>query len=162
KRDLDRYREATPVKVQWWAKRVLEPGARAVVRVLPEQPERTVSTRDARPQDFPPAAFTPPAPQTFTLGNGVPVMLWRERGLPVRLWRRAELPLVGIRWLFRTGGPIDPPSRAGLGGLAAQMTEEGAGDRDALAFAGALQSLGATYHAGAAEESASAGITVLK
>src|SRR5262249_24559983 len=66
KRDLDRYRTATPVKVQWWAKKILDPGAPAIVRVLPEQPERPPSARDSRPQDFAAAAFNPAAPQTFS------------------------------------------------------------------------------------------------
>jgi predicted Zn-dependent peptidase len=78
------------------------------------------------------------------------------------LWRKPELPLVGLTWVFRAGGPIDAPERAGLATLAAQMTEEGAGDLDALKFAGALQSLGATYGADADLESASAHLTVLK
>ncbi len=152
KRDLDRYRGATAAKVQWWAKKLLDPGARAVIRVLPEQPEHTASARDTRPQDDAPATFNPTPPQTFSLGNGVPVMLWRK----------PELPLVGVTWLFRAGGPIDPPDRAGLASLAAQMTEEGAGDLNALQFAAALQTLGATYSAGAEMESASAHLTVLK
>jgi predicted Zn-dependent peptidase len=37
KRDLDRYRNATPEAVQAWAKKVLTPGARLIVRVLPEE-----------------------------------------------------------------------------------------------------------------------------
>jgi predicted Zn-dependent peptidase len=152
KRDLDRYRNASPIKVQWWAKKILDPAARAIVRVLPEQPERAPSARDQRPEDLSPATFTPPAPQTFTLSNGVPVMLWRK----------PELPLVGVSWLFRAPGPIDAPARAGLAPLAAQMTEEGAGSLNALEFAAALQALGATYDAGAGMESASAHMTVLK
>jgi predicted Zn-dependent peptidase len=152
KRDLDRYRSATPTKVQWWAKRILDPGARAIVRVVPEEPERAASARDSRPQDFAPKAFDPTPPQTFTLSSGVPVMLWRKPALP----------LVSVSAQFRGNGPLDEPARAGLAGLAAQMTEEGAGNLDALAFASALQSLGAAYNAGAGEESASASLTVLK
>jgi predicted Zn-dependent peptidase len=40
KRDLDRYRQATPESVQGWAKKVLTPGARLIVRVLPEEPRQ--------------------------------------------------------------------------------------------------------------------------
>jgi zinc protease len=38
KRDLDRYRNATPESVHGWAKKVLTPAARLIVRVLPEDP----------------------------------------------------------------------------------------------------------------------------
>jgi predicted Zn-dependent peptidase len=152
KRDLDRYRESTPAKVQFWAKRVLDPSARAIVRVLPEQPEHTASGRDKRPQDFAPSQFTPAAPETFALSNGLPIMLWRK----------PELPLVGMQLVFKSPGTFDPPERAGLATLAAQMTEEGAGDLNALQFAAALQGLGATYSAGAGQETAIASMTVLK
>lgn len=152
KRDLDRYRNATTTGVQGWAHKVLDPNDRLVVRVLPEEPEHTASARDQRPQDWPPASFDPRSPETFTLKNGVQVMLWRK----------PELPLVATSLLFRGDGPLDTPDRAGLAGLAVQMTEEGAGDLDALQFAAALQALGATYHSGASQESASAGVTVLK
>jgi predicted Zn-dependent peptidase len=53
KKDLDRYRNATGVKVQWWAKKVLNLGERAIVRVLPEEPEHAASARDQRPADLP-------------------------------------------------------------------------------------------------------------
>ena len=51
KRDLDRYRTATPASVLATAKQVLTPNARVVFRVLPEQPKRAPSARDARPPD---------------------------------------------------------------------------------------------------------------
>jgi predicted Zn-dependent peptidase len=152
KRDLDRYRTATPAKVQWWAKRVLDPGQRAIITVLPEQPQHSASARDQRPEGLPPKAFDPTPPQAFALSSGVSVMLWRK----------PELPLAAITAVFAGSGPLDEPARAGLAGLAAQMTEEGAGDLDALQFASALQSLGASYNTAVAQESASAGITVLK
>lgn len=152
KRDLDRYRNASPAKVQYWAKRVLDPGARLVMRVLPEQPERGVSPRDNRPGDLANSPFKPAEPRTFKLSNGIPVMLWTK----------PELPLVGVTLLSTNHGPFDPPEHAGLAGLAARMTEEGAGTLDAVQFASALQALGAVYNASAGQESAAATLTVLK
>lgn len=152
KRDLDRYRNASPARVQWWAKRVLDPKARAIIRVLPEEPARETSARDHRPADFPPSGFDPTPPRQFSLSSGIPVMLWTK----------PDLPLVAVSAVFAPGGPVDDPARPGLAGLAAQMTEEGAGNLDALQFAAALQSLGAVYNAGADRESVWAGITVLK
>jgi predicted Zn-dependent peptidase len=108
--------------------------------------------RDQRPQDFPPSDFTPPAPVSFKLSNGVPVMLWSKR----------ELPLVAATVLFKEGGPLDAPAQAGRSELTAKMLGEGAGDLDATAFADAVQSLGATFGSSAGTESATVGLTVLK
>jgi len=152
KRDLDRYRSATVAGVREWAAKVLSPQDRLILRVLPEEPERTASARDTRPADLAPSPFTPPAPEMLSLKNGMRVMLWNK----------PELPLISASVLFRSSGPIDSPGRAGLAGLTAQMTDEGAGDLDALQFAAALQALGASYSAGASQESASASVTTLK
>jgi zinc protease len=151
-RDLDRFRNATPESVRKWATEVLTPGARAIVRVLPEEPQRPESPRDKRPGDLAAKPYTPQAPETFTLKNGVPVMLWR----------RAELPLVAASLVIRPGGAIDTPERAGLTDLTAQMLDEGAGDRDALGFAQAVQSLGATFNAGADHEMITVSMSSLK
>jgi zinc protease len=152
KRDLDRYRNATPQRVQEWARKVLTQDSRLIVRVLPEQPERVPSARDTRPQDFDSKPFSPAEPETFTLSNGVPVMFWR----------RPELPLVSVQALFVPGGPLDGPEHAGRSGLTAQMLEEGAGSLNAVEFGDAMQSLGASFNAWASMESAGASLTVLK
>ncbi len=152
KRDLDRYRNATPAKVQWWAMQTLDPARRAIIRVLPEEPERADSGRDKRPADGTAPAFTPQAPQSFTLSNGIPVMLWSK----------PELPLIALNVQFQPGGALTDPAKAGLPYLAAGMIEEGAGNLDALQFASAMQGLGARFNAGAGDESASVSLTVLK
>jgi zinc protease len=152
RRDLDRYRAATPQAVHAWARRVLTQDSRLVLRVLPTEPEREASPRDQRPPDLAVGDFDPPAPETFTLPNGVPVMLWTK----------PELPIVSMRVLFTPGGPLDTPATAGLSNLAAQMLDEGAGDYSAEQFADAVQALGATFSASAGGESASAGLTVVR
>jgi predicted Zn-dependent peptidase len=152
KRDLDRYRAATPRQVQEWAKRVLTPGSRLIVHVLPEEPQRTDSPRDQRPADAPQKPFALQKPQTFTLKNGVNVMFWPRR----------ELPLVAAQLISVPGGPLDAPSNAGRSGLAAQMMEEGAGSLNATQFSDLMQSLGATFGAYAGPESAGASLLVLK
>jgi predicted Zn-dependent peptidase len=151
-RDLDRYRHATVESVRDWARRTLTPAARGIIWVRPQQAERPASARDERPAAMASRSFEMPEPETFPLRNGVRVMLWR----------REAVPLVSVGVLLRPGRALDGPGRAGLAGLAAAMTEEGAGDRDAVAFAAALRALGATYSAGAEKETASASLTVLK
>lgn len=152
KQDLDRYRAATPDGVREWARTVLTQDSRCVMRILPAEPERGESPRDARPTDLPPQPFNPPAPDTFTLASGLPVMLWTK----------PELPIVSMQILFTPGGPLDDPAHAGRSGLTAQMLEEGAGTYSAEAFADAMQSLGATFGAGADVESAAVSLTVVK
>jgi predicted Zn-dependent peptidase len=151
-RDLDRYRKATPAMVQQWAKQVLDPARRAIVRVLPEQPERRPSARDEQPEPGETGAFAPPMPTTFTLHNGI----------PVHVWSRPALPLVSLQLVCIPGTLVTEPARAGLPSLTASLMQEGAGNRDALAFADAMQSLGAAYGIGADHETGNASLTVLR
>ncbi|MEX2220051.1 MAG: pitrilysin family protein [Phycisphaerales bacterium] len=151
-RDLDRYRKATPGSVRGWAQRVINPAERLVMRVLPEEPERTQTARDARPVDLARATFSPPPPEEFALGNGMKVMLWPK----------PELPLVAAAVVFAPGGALYTPERAGLPALAAKMLDEGAGDLDALAFSAAMQSLGAQMSATTSQEAAGVSLIVLK
>jgi len=152
KRDLDRYRKATPADVQRWAAATLKPDARVIIRVLPEAPQPEASAREKRPSDLAAASFTPPAPESFTLSNGLKVMLWRK----------PELPLVAMKLIVHPGRWLQPNDEAGLAELMATMLGEGAGDRDALAFENAVQTLGATFGAAADHESIAVSMTTLK
>ncbi len=152
KRDLDRYRNATTAAIKDWSTKTLTPDARVVVHVLPTEPEREESARDTRPADAAAGAFKPPAPVTFTLPSGLPVMLFE----------RHDLPLVSFTLAGTAGGGLDPAGKEGLASLTAQMLSEGAGDLDTLAFENAVQSLGASLSAGVDTESAEASMTVLR
>ncbi|MBL8881042.1 MAG: insulinase family protein, partial [Phycisphaerales bacterium] len=151
-RDLQRYRAVTPASMKTWAAKVLTPNARAIVYVLPEEPQRQPVARDTRPAEAMTKAFDPPKPQTFKLSNGAPVMLWS----------RSDLPLVSLGLLIQPGGALDAAETAGLSVLATQMIEEGAGERDALAFSEALQQIGASFNAGADRETVQVSLSVLK
>jgi zinc protease len=152
-RDLDRYRNATPAAVLETARKVITQNARVIFRVLPEQPRRGPGPRDARPKDGTPAAFRPPAPERFTLANGI----------PVQFWRTPDLPLTAVRLLFQPGGALTAPDGrdAGLASLTAQMLDEGAGDLDALPFGEAVAALGGRFSAAANRDALEAGMTVL-
>ncbi|CAG0993122.1 zinc protease [Phycisphaerales bacterium] len=152
KRDLDRYRNATPERVHAWAKKVITQDSRLIARVLPAEPERAESPRDARPTDLAKGAFSPPNPEVFSLPNGV----------SVQLWNKPELPIVSMQVLFTPGGPLDTPKSAGLSLLAAKMLTEGAGDYSAEQFSDAVQGLGATLNVGSGTEAAAANLTVVK
>lgn len=152
KRDFDRFRNATPAKVQWWAMQTLDPGRRSIIRVLPEEPERAESPRDKRPADLSPRDFSPPSPESFTLKSGIPVLLWRK----------SDLPLVALHIQFKQSSPISNASTAGLAALTAQMLEEGTQSLDSLAFSAAMQGCGAHFSAAAGHESADVSLTVVK
>ncbi len=152
KRDLDRYRKATPGSVQGWAKQVLTPDARLVLRVLPEQPQREQTPRDTRPDALAMGKFEPPLPETFKLANGISVMLWQKR----------ELPLVAADIVFVPPVPLDTREKAGIGLLMATMMGEGAGELSALQFSDAMQSLGAEFDAATDRESINVSLRVLQ
>ena len=54
--------------------------------------------------------------------------------------------------MFRTGAAADPPGKAGLASLTAEMLDEGAGARDALAIAAELEQLGADLWVGSGRD----------
>jgi predicted Zn-dependent peptidase len=152
KRDLDRFRAATPEAVKSWAARTITPGARVIVRVLPEQPERGPSARDQRPAPADAGSFALPRPETATLPNGLKVLVFP----------RHDLPLVAMHLLVQPGGYLDQPATKGLASITAEMMGEGAGNLGALAFEDAVQSLGATFNASASRETLEVSMTVLR
>ncbi|HPF37756.1 MAG TPA: pitrilysin family protein [Phycisphaerae bacterium] len=152
RRDLDRYRNATPESVREWSKRVLTPNARLIMRVLPESEAASLAGRDERPSLGAAGKFTPEEPERFTLSNGI----------EVRHWPRTELPLVNISLFLRGGAAnLDGP-KAGVAYLTAEMLDEGAGNLDALAFSDAINLLGAKFDASAQRESTTVNLSVLK
>ncbi len=150
-RDLNRFRSATAEGVKKWAKAVLTPDARVITRVLPEQPKAAASARDKQPADLPPAQFKAPEPTVVTLSNQIPVYVFE----------RHQLPIVVCSVVLEPAGTIDTPQKAGLGALLADMSEEGAGDRDSVAFAQAASNLGAKIDASSDTESLTLSLGVL-
>ena len=73
-------------------------------------------------------------------------------GLPVATVRRDVAPIVSAAFMFRTGAAMDPPGKAGLASLTAEMLDEGAGARDALAIAAELEQLGADLWVGSGRD----------
>ncbi|MFQ5495561.1 MAG: insulinase family protein, partial [Phycisphaerae bacterium] len=151
KRDLDRYRHATPDVVRQWARRVFTPDARLILRVVPEGQPPADNPRDEQPSIAGAAPFSPLMPHTFKLQNGV----------TVHHWERHELPLVQMRMLIPYGTTSDPPDKAGLAALTADMLDEGAGSRGAVAFADALDMLGAGFSARSGYDSTTVSLTSL-
>jgi zinc protease len=150
RRALDRYRTATPKNVHAVASKVLDPNARLVLRVVPQQ-EGDQSARDERPATAASGAFNFQQPTELTLANGLKLLYWQ----------RPELPLSSVSIRFDRGADSDPAEKAGRASLAAAMLDEGAGNRSAEEFSDALDLLGAQFSAGAGHESTIVSLSVL-
>lgn len=96
--------------------------------VLAQPPDRS-----SPPRPGPAPAFSVPPIQRFSLANG----------LPVYLLEKHQVPLVQINLLVQAGTSMDPAGKSGLANMTATMMMEGAGSRDALALADAIDYLGA-------------------
>ena len=90
------------------------------------------------------------APTTFTLGNGLKVI-----AAP-----RHAAPIVALQLVVRSGSDADPPAQAGLAAATADMLDEGAGTRDALAIARDLEAVGAELFLGASRDGSTLSLSV--
>lgn len=94
------------------------------------------------------------------LGQGVTLPLFErvelENGTVLLLSERHDVPLVAVSAILRGGAATDPQEQNGVASLLAALLEKGAGERDALQFAEAIDSVGGNLSAGAGLE----GITI--
>jgi predicted Zn-dependent peptidase len=101
--------------------------------------------RSVLPVPGPDAPFAPPTVVRHRLANG----------LEVRTVEHRSVPLVSlVLQVPRGGSGADPSGREGLASLAADMVDEGTGDRSALDVADALARIGASYSGRAGHDSA--------
>lgn len=102
-------------------------------------------------QTIPPPAlgttprFAMPPVQSLALSNGLPVLLVEKHGVPV----------VQIDLVVRAGSVDDPAGKTGLASFTAQMLDEGAGSRNALELADAIDFLGIDLSTGGGLHTAS-------
>ena len=75
-----------------------------------------------------------------------------ENGTVLLLNEKHDVPLIGLQATIRGGAISDPDDKAGLASLVAGLLEKGAGDRNAAAFAEAVDSVGGTLTASAGLE----------
>jgi zinc protease len=136
--DLDRFRQADRKSVAAYLRRYLTPRGRAVLHIVPQgqlvatQGPAPVDRRDV-PRPNGEVVFAPPRIQTAELANGLQIFLVEKH----------ELPLVELRLNIKSGWSSDPADRAGTAALTADLLDEGAGGRDALALARQVARLGA-------------------
>lgn len=92
------------------------------------------------------AGLSLPPYETVTLDNGLTVLLMRK----------PDVPLVAADLLVRGGSLADAQGKEGSASLLAELLSKGAGKRDALAFAEAIENAGGSIAFGARREAISA------
>jgi zinc protease len=95
--------------------------------------------RSHPPQPGSPRPLKLPAFERKALSNGIPVVLVGMH----------EVPVVEVVLVVRAGATADPAGREGLASMTAEMLDEGAAGRDALALADAIDFLGANLETAA-------------
>ncbi len=104
--------------------------------IAPAPPEESqLPDRSKLPDPAPAPNWTPPAPQISQLSNGV------------RVWfvEQGPTPLVTVMVIFPHGAATDPPGKAGLTELTADMLDEGLKGMTALDIADELKNLATDY-----------------
>jgi predicted Zn-dependent peptidase len=86
-----------------------------------------------------------PTHERFVLDNGITLVIVPRR----------DVPLVAFNAVLRGGGLGDAAAKPGVASLVAGLLEKGAGNRDAYAFADAVEGVGGSFNAGAGAESIS-------
>lgn len=76
-----------------------------------------------------------------------------DNGAVLLLMERHDVPLIAFNAIVRGGSVADPANQLGMASLLAGLLDKGAGERDALAFANALASVGGVISAKATAES---------
>lgn len=81
----------------------------------------------------------------------------------LRLWfvEERSIPILSIEISFEGGATLDPEGKEGVTGLMAALLEEGAGDRDAVAFAEAAEALAVSFSFEADRDSVSVSARML-
>jgi predicted Zn-dependent peptidase len=147
---------------------VITPGERVA---LPEEPAATPAAATLPKPD--PKFTTTPAAVDRSTGVPMPTSfpdlkfpdLQRAKlknGTTVILAERHDIPVVQMSYEFKGGYASDAGHKAGTANFAMGMLDEGAGERDALAFADAAERLGANLGAGAALDGSNVYLSAIK
>jgi zinc protease len=134
--DIRRIRQATPQSVRQAARSFLGPDQKAVLHIVPGgtlQAGDAAVDRSVQPPSSGHDSFTAPGIQRGALDNGLEFYLVERHGLP----------LVEMHVNIKGGYAADDPSRPGNCAVTAEMLDEGADGRNALAIATDLDRLGA-------------------
>ena len=128
-------------------------GAKPVVSPPPAASPADAPEDPLGPRPIPQASvdFVPQVPEVF---DG-------PAGSKVWLFSRTTLPIVSLAVAVPYGSASDPPERPGLAYVTADMLDEGAGKRDPIAFATALDLIGARLRSHASRDASFVMVDVL-
>jgi zinc protease len=107
--------------------------------------------RQRAPTAGPEPTFSAPRWKRFKLKNGLEVFLVEFH----------DLPLIDFNLMIKTGGAANPPDRAGLADLTANMLDEGTKTHSAPEIADQVASLGATLTTGATWDASNVSLSTL-
>ena len=153
--DRDRYKNATVKDINMYARKYLQPSARAVVKIYPEgelAASETETDMTIEPSAAPEPSFTPPTIQNAELSNGMKLMLVENQSLP----------LLQINLVVKSGWAADPKDRPGAGALTAEMLNEGTKSRSALDISDQAALLGANLGSDSYFDYSTVSLNVLK
>jgi len=128
-----------------------EPRPAPAAASAPEAP-RASGAPQAQPAAAPFQSWREPAPAIETGPVVEPARLHVStlpNGLRMMVLEDHRLPRFGLGVVVRRGAASETPAQAGLATFLADLVERGAGDRDALALAEAVDGLGASFGASA-------------
>jgi zinc protease len=158
--DITRHRNVTPASVQKFSQQYLQKTNRVVVYGVPGKkdlgPEVAKPSTQGVPAAAEPAnpdepwratqpkpaamrAVRLPVPQSFTLANGLTVIVQPTTGSPV----------VSASLVVKSGGDANPVDKPGLASFTAALLDQGTATRDALQLADEVARIGATLNTSA-------------
>lgn len=85
-----------------------------------------------------------------------------DNGMVLLLSEKHSLPMVTVSMLIKAGAVNDPPQKAGLAALTAGLLDEGTKTRTSTQISDAIEFVGGSLSSGGGDDSASAGLTILK
>ena len=174
-KDLQRYRTATAQAVKSFAASQLQRNARVVVYGIPgaqklaaDAPAPAAKKPTARAQmeslnpDAPWRKEPPKAGPASTLQLAVPASFTLSNGLTVILSERPGLPILSMAVVVKTGSDANPANRPGLANFAVAMLDEGTATRNALKLADDVAQIGASLGTTSSMDSSRVQVHALK
>lgn len=139
----------------------LAAAAALLLLVLPGCPKQKADTTPPAPTStIPDARPAVPVADPYT-----PPRVWFDTDVPpmreLRFLQRDALDIVSLRVVVPYGSASDPPGKAGLAELTAEMMEQGAGEMDSFALALAAERIGADMAVWAGRDFSVAQVDVL-
>ncbi|MEQ1868657.1 MAG: pitrilysin family protein [Vicinamibacterales bacterium] len=172
-KDLQRYRDVTPASVKAFTQQQLSNNARVVVHGVPGDPElappvpegkataqksaaQSINAdeawRAARPKATEARVLQVPVPASFTLANGLTVLVNERKALP----------FVSANLVVKTGSGSNPIGKPGLANFTAAMLDEGTESKSAPQIADEIAQLGGSLTTGSTMDASQVSASSLK